>query len=72
MPKNVFGEEAPHWQRTERTLQQPLEFLIVTQVYLKTFFTVNTLSGIAQKGFYEIDEAENYPNSESVGEQNRF
>ena len=45
---------------------------MVTQGYFKTFFTMNVLSGVAQKGFYEIDEAENYPNSESVGEQNRF
>lgn len=47
---------------------RPLEFLVVTQVRFKTFFTLSALSGVAQKGLYEIDEAENYPNSESVGE----
>jgi hypothetical protein len=33
---------------------------------------VNALSGVAQKRLYERDEAENCPNSESVGRQTDF
>lgn len=71
-PQNAVRPQRPPGHRTETAWQRATGVPDCDPSVFEGIFHRERCVGSCQKGLREVDEAENHPNSASVGERNGF